>query len=94
MSKQSDHLFFDTSKQLLSNGPGSTSIHSRWSYGNAVVEEVGGVDVRFGLAFSTRFPCTFSNAIDVVDLGLLRHLRHVLAYSVQDHDPGTCFITQ
>ena len=49
-------IFFDTSKQLVSNGPGSTSIHSRWSYGNAVVEEVAGVAACFGLASATSFP--------------------------------------
>ena len=86
--------FLDTSKQLLSNGPGSTSIHSRWSYGNAVVEEVAGVDVCFGLALAIGFPVLLSNAIDVVVLGLLRHLRHILVYSVHDHDPRTSFITQ
>ena len=49
-------IFFDTSKQLLSNEPGSTSIQSRWSYGSVVVEEIVDVDVSFDLALATNFP--------------------------------------
>ena len=41
--------------------------------------------------FRNRFPCNFSNVIDVVVLSLLYHLRHVLVYSIHDHDPGTRF---
>ena len=55
VSKQSDHLF-DTSEQLLSYFPRSTSIHSRRWYGNVTVEEeVVGIDVCFGLALATSF---------------------------------------
>ena len=50
MSKQPDHLF-DTSKQPLSYGPGSTSIQTRRWYGNVIVEEeVVVIDVCCGLA--------------------------------------------
>ena len=50
-------IFYDTSKQLLSYGHGSTSIQTRRRYGNVVVEEEEvGTDVCFGLALATRFP--------------------------------------
>ena len=69
--------FFGTSKQLLSNGPVSTSLQSRWLYGNVTVEEEG-VDVCFGLALATGSPalspmysmCSFwvSSVISVTSL--------------------------
>ena len=47
----------------------------------------------FRSCHSNKFPCAVSNVVDVVVLGVLCHLRHVFAYSIHDHDPGTGSIT-
>ena len=50
---------FDTSRQLLSNLPGSTSIHFRSRYGMDTGDNVK-LDVCCGLAFATSFPVLLS----------------------------------
>ena len=50
---------FDTSRQLLSNLPGSTSIHFRSRYGMDTGDKVK-FGVCWSLAFATSFPVLFS----------------------------------
>ena len=54
----------DTSRQLLSNLPGSTSIHFRSRYGMDTGDNVK-FDVCCGLAFATSFPVLLSSTLSM-----------------------------
>ena len=55
---------FDTSRQLLSNLPGSTSLHFRSRYGMDTGDNVK-LGVCYGLAFATSFPVLLSPTLSM-----------------------------